>query len=259
MRLSVFASGSTGNCALLQAGGRRFLIDAGISAKAICTSLAGIGCAPEELDGVLITHEHTDHVSGLAVLCKRIPLAVYAPGTAAAHLRSCLPGVAACLRTLEPGQTMDLGGVSVTAFATPHDTPQSVGYRVEAEGLRFAFATDTGHVTDEMRRYLSGAELAVIEANHDVDRLRRGPYPAFLKRRVLSDRGHLSNDSCAELAGYLARRGAQKLVLAHLSRQNNLPSLAREAVLPALEGTQTELYIAPERGRLDIEVAPCCG
>lgn len=258
MRLSIFASGSTGNCALLRAGSRRFLIDAGISARAICAALAEAGCSPEELDGIFITHEHTDHVSGLAVLCKHDPLPVYAPGTVASHLRGSRPGVDASLREIRPEEPLDFGGVTVTAFPTPHDTPQSVGYRVEAEGLVFALATDTGHVTDTMRRYLAGTDLAVIEANHDEQRLREGPYPVYLKRRVLSDRGHLSNADCALLARDLARGGTQKLVLAHLSRQNNSPGLARAAVTPALAGTNTELFVAPEKGRLDIEVRPCC-
>lgn len=260
MRLSIFASGSTGNCALLCAGGRRFLIDAGLSARAIRLALAEAGCVVEELDGIFITHEHTDHVAGLAVLCKRVPLPVYAPGTVASHLRWSRPGVDASLREIRPEQPLELGGVTVTAFPTPHDTPQSVGYRIEAEGLVFALATDTGHVTDTMRRYLAGAHLAVIEANHDEKMLREGPYPVPLKRRVLSERGHLSNADCAALAGFLARNGAEKLVLAHLSRQNNRPSLARAAVAPALEleGTETELFVAPEKGRLDIEVRPCC-
>ncbi len=258
MRLHIFASGSTGNCSLLCIGGRRFLLDAGLSARAIKNALAEAGYALTELDGIFITHEHTDHVSGLAQLCKNVPLAVYAPGTVASHLRGAQPGVDASLRELRPEEPQVIGGVTVTAFPTPHDSAQSVGYRFEGEGLVFAFATDTGHVTETMRRYLTGSDMALIEANHDLAMLRQGPYPAFLKQRVLSARGHLSNDDCAVLAGELARRGCRKLILGHLSRQNNLPSLARRAVAAALEGTDTELFIAPEKGRLDIEVEPCC-
>ncbi len=258
MRLHIFASGSTGNCALLSAGGCRFLLDAGLSARAIGLALREAGCSLSELDGILITHEHTDHVSGLAQLCKNVPLAVYAPGTVAAQLRGLQPGVAPYLRALPLERPLDFGGACVTAFPTPHDTPQSVGYRIEAESLCFAFATDTGHVSDTMRRYLLGADMALIEANHDLAMLREGSYPAFLKRRVLSARGHLSNDDCARLAADLAASGCRKLILGHLSRQNNRPSLARAAVAAALQGRDTELFVAPEKGRLELEVMPCC-
>ena len=257
MRLTIFASGSTGNCALLSGGGQRILIDAGISARRICAALLAAGCPPEKLDGVLITHEHADHVSGLATFCKQHPLPVYAPGTVANHLRWSIPGVEVCLREIWPEKAFAVGGMAVTAFPTPHDTPQSVGYRVEADGAVFAFATDTGCVTDMMRAYLTGADTAVIEANHDEDMLRYGPYPAVLKRRILSARGHLSNAECAALAGFLSERGTGNIVLGHLSKQNNTPEKARQTVEAALAGTKTRLYIAPETGRLDVTIEPC--
>jgi len=233
------------------------LIDAGISARRICTALSAAGLTPEELDGILITHEHTDHVSGLTTLCKQHPLPVFAPGTVANHLRWSIPGVEACLREIRPEETFDVGGMAVTAFPTPHDTPQSVGYRVGADGAVFAFATDTGCVTDTMREYLTGADAALIEANHDVDMLRYGTYPASLKRRILSEHGHLSNADCAVLAAYLAERGTGSIILGHLSKENNTPQKARQAVEGALAGTRTRLYIAPETGRLDVFIEPC--
>lgn len=257
MRLSLFASGSGGNCALVQCGAVRLLIDAGISARAIRQALADVGTAPAELGGVLITHEHTDHVSGLTVLVKRDPLAVYAPGTVASRLRESASGVAAFLRPVQPEKAFEIGGLRIVCFPTPHDTPQSVGWRIESPEGVLAFATDTGHVTDTMLRYLSGADIAVIEANHDEKMLREGPYPFHLKRRILSDNGHLSNADCAALARQLALSGTKTLVLAHLSRENNTPARARETVAAALDGTDTVLLVAPERARLDVEVEPC--
>lgn len=257
MRLSLFASGSGGNCALVQCGAVRLLIDAGISARAIRQALADVGTAPAELSGVLITHEHTDHVSGLTVLVKRDPLAVYAPGTVASRLCGSASGVAAFLRAVQPEEAFEINGVRIVCFPTPHDTPQSVGWRIESPEGVLAFATDTGHVTDTMLRYLSGADVAVIEANHDETMLREGAYPPQLKRRILSDSGHLSNDNCALLARRLALGGTGTIVLAHLSRENNTPTKARETVAAALEGTGARLLVAPERERLDIEVEPC--
>ena len=254
MRLVVFASGSTGNCALVQGGGRSVLLDAGISAKRICAALEGLGVDPARLDGVFVTHEHSDHVSGLNVFAKKYPLPVYAPGPVAEALRQICPGAAPCVRDLEPERPLSLGCMTVTAFPTPHDAAFSVGYRVEADGAVLAAATDTGCVTDTMLRYFSGADTALIEANHDTVMLQNGPYPAYLKRRILSDRGHLSNAECTWLAAVLAGQGARRIVLGHISKNNNLPGLARRTVCRGLEGRETELLVAPESGCLDVEV-----
>ncbi len=259
MRLTVFASGSTGNCALVRGGGRAILLDAGISARRMGDALAAAGVAPAGLDGVFITHEHADHVSGLPVFLKRYPLPVYAPGTVAGALRRSLPGVGPYIRDIEPEQPVSLGCMTVTAFPTCHDTAQSVGYRIEADGAALVTATDTGCVTPLMLRYFTGADAALIEANHDEAMLRAGPYPAYLKRRILSDRGHLSNAECTWLAAVLAHQGTGRIVLGHISKNNNVPSLARRTVVRGLEGTRTELYVAPELGRLEVEVTACSG
>lgn len=258
MRLTVFASGSTGNCALVRGGGRAILLDAGISARRICAALESVAVDPAGLDGIFITHEHADHVSGLSVFTKRYPLPVYAPGTVAGALRRSFPGVCPFLEDIEPERPVSLGCMTVTAFPTSHDTAQSVGYRIEADGAALVTATDTGCVTPLMLRYFSGADTALIEANHDEAMLRNGPYPAYLKRRILSDRGHLSNAECTWLAAVLARQGTGRIVLGHLSKNNNIPSLARRTVIRGLEGTRTELFLAPELGCLEVEVSPCC-
>ena len=258
MRLVVFASGSTGNCALIRGGGRSILLDAGISARRICAALASQDVDPAALDGIFITHEHADHISGLAVLTKRYPLPILAPRTVADALRRALPNAASCVRDIEPGVPFSLGCMTVTAFPTPHDTAQSVGYRIEADGAVLTAATDTGCITEDMLRSFSGADLALIEANHDTDMLRQGPYPAYLKRRILSDRGHLSNAECTWLAAVLAERGTKSIVLGHLSKNNNLPSVALNTVRRALVGTDTALYVAPESGCLEVDVTPCC-
>ncbi|MCD8116672.1 MAG: MBL fold metallo-hydrolase [Oscillospiraceae bacterium] len=258
MRLTVFASSSSGNCSLVRGGGRRVLLDAGISAKRIKTALAGEGLTPDDLDGIFITHEHSDHIAGLAVLLKQFPVPVFAPGTVAEALRQSIPGACACVRDIPMEQPVILGELTVTPFPTPHDAPQSAGYRLEADGQALALATDTGCVTDVMLNYLSGAETVLIEANHDEAMLRYGPYPSYLKRRVLSDRGHLSNAECTWLASVLAHWGAERIVLGHLSKQNNVPALARKTVSRGLEGTGAQLFVAPELGRLEVDSDLCC-
>ena len=258
MRLVVFASGSSGNCALVQGGGRNILLDAGLSARRIRAALEGEGLTPALLDGIFITHEHSDHIAGLGVFLRQFPVPVFAAGMTADALRRAYPEAGPCLRTLTPERPLSLGCMTVTAFPTSHDAVQSVGYRVEADGAALAAATDTGCVTDGMLRYLTGADTALIEANHDLAMLLGGPYPAYLKKRILSDRGHLSNAECTWLAAVLAQRGARQIVLGHLSQNNNLPDLARRTVARALEGTGAALYVAPRYGRLCVEVEPCC-
>ena len=256
MILSVFASGSTGNCALLSQGDTHLLLDDGISLRKLRAALALRGLVPEALCGVLITHEHKDHISGLPMLCKHCGVPLFAPRTVANHIRWSAAGVDGYIREISPGTPFTVGELTVTAFATSHDTDQSVGYRLEG-GVSFALCTDTGCVTDEMLAALSGCEAAIIEANHDTDMLRAGPYPYYLKRRILSDRGHLSNDDSAALCRTLAERGLHTLVLGHLSRENNLPSLAERAVRNALGDRPVVLHIAPEWGHLYLEIEPC--
>lgn len=264
MRLVVFASGSTGNCALIQGGGRNILLDAGISARRMTAGLAGEGLAPDVLDGIFITHEHADHIAGLRVFTKQHPLPLYASCRTAEALGRTQPELAGLLRPIEPERPLSLGCMTVTAFPTSHDAAQSVGYRVEADGTVLASATDTGRVTNAMLRYLAGADAVLIEANHDLVMLKNGPYPVSLKKRILSDQGHLSNAECTWLAAVLASQGTKSIVLGHLSKNNNLPGLARRTVARALEGTDTALYVAPEYGRLALDVtagaeaAPCC-
>ena len=253
MRLTTFASGSSGNCALLTMDGVHILIDAGISCRRICENLALSGVKPESLAAVLITHEHTDHIAGLATLLKHCAAPICAPRTLAGELNRTVAGVAARLRIVAPGEPAALGGVTVECFPTSHDAAQSVGWRVAGSAV-FALATDTGCVTPETERALSGADAVLIEANHDVDMLLSGPYPPYLKRRILSARGHLSNDDCAALAARLADGGTRQIVLGHLSRENNSPVRAFQAVSAALAGKDAALYVAPAAERFTLEV-----
>ena len=253
MQVSVFASGSGGNCLLVSGGDTKLLIDAGISLRRTESALAQLGHRINEIGGVLITHEHSDHISGLKMLLKYHRLPVYAPRTVASRLRGMLPEIEGCLRVIPVGEAFRVGGLSVTAFHTPHDTDESVGYRVQGEGV-FALATDMGAVTDEVEQALTGADTVLIESNHDEQMLCCGPYPVYLKRRILSERGYLSNAACARLAGRLAGSGTTRIILGHLSRENNRPELALEASRAALEGTGAWLCCAPVSGCLTVPV-----
>ena len=259
MQIFTIASGSTGNCTLVRDGDTAVLIDAGISTKRIVTALRELGMLPEQLSGILITHEHGDHICGLNTFIKHYDIPIFAPRTVANHLSWSIAGVDDYLTVLLPGQDYDIRGLSVLPFHTPHDTPESVGYRLKGSSV-FGFCTDFGHVTDEILEGMRGVDAAVIEANHDLEMLKNGSYPYYLKRRILSDNGHLSNDACGELSTELYKHGTRKIILGHLSRENNLPSIARKSVLGALdaEGVDTEnelvLEIAPESAILRLIV-----
>ena len=257
MEIRVFASGSSGNCLLLSSGRSHILIDAGISKRRIEQSLALSGLSMREIGGVLITHEHSDHISGLKMLIKYYPVPVYAPRTVANRLRGCLPEAEPYLHVIPVNEPFEIGDLSVTAFHTPHDTDESVGYRIEGGGV-FALATDMGHVTEEVFDALSGADAVLIESNHDEEMLRYGPYPVYLKRRILSDSGHLSNACCADLARKLALGGTRQIILGHLSRENNSPAIAMSAARESTAGLPVELYCAPVYGCLSLKVGEGC-
>ena len=249
MKACIFASGSGGNCMLLSSGDTNILIDAGISMRRIGDSLRQAGLTMQDIGGVLITHEHSDHISGLKMLIKHYTIPVYAPRYVAAKLRLSVPDIDYCLRVIDVGLDFYIGSMKIRAFHTPHDTDESVGYRVECGGV-FAMATDMGHVTDEIESGLQGADAVLVESNHDVDMLSYGPYPVYLKRRILSDRGHLSNDCCARLVKYLAEKGVKQVILGHLSRDNNSPEMALRASRNALGDSTVSLCCAPAQGFL---------
>lgn len=251
MRIVTFASGSTGNCCLVSDGGVNVLIDAGISARRIVQGLGVLGLAPQDVCGVLITHEHSDHISGLPVLVKRTGMRIFAPSELGEVLKRVKPELSESIDYIPPDGGLCVGDVKITAFPTPHDASASFGYRIEGSEV-FAFATDTGHISDELLEGLQGADTVVIEANHDKVMLKNGPYPPFLKQRVLSKHGHLSNDDCAKLACLLADSGTRQIILGHLSQQNNTPEAAETAVSEALSGRNVKIYTAPANKLLEV-------
>jgi phosphoribosyl 1,2-cyclic phosphodiesterase len=220
-------SGSKGNCTYVRAGETEILIDAGVSAGAICRSLRQLGTDLSHISAILITHEHSDHIKGLEVVCKKYAPAVHLTETSAlritagAHLQKCIVPHA------DPHFSLTLGELSVRAFPVPHDSACCVGYRLETDSHAVAIATDIGKVTKEILEAFLGAEGVIVESNHDIDMLLRNPhYPPALKERILSGCGHLSNDFASRFLAYLAESGTRHALLAHLSKENNTPELA---------------------------------
>lgn len=230
MRFTTFASGSSGNCALLSAGDTHILFDAGISMKRIRMALEAQLLTPQDISALFITHAHNDHIAGLRVMSRRCVFPAYASPQTAAALRCAVPEVCAHLHEMTPEIPVELGGVTVTAFPTMHDSPGSVGYVVRCGETSFGLCTDLGCVTDEVHDALMGVDAAFLEANHDLEMLWKGPYPYPLKHRIVSQYGHLSNEQCGALAAQLVRQGTGTIVLGHLSKENNLPALALKTV-----------------------------
>ena len=221
-------SGSSGNALFVQYGRTRLLIDAGKPGKTVATALDLIGVEPDSLDGVLITHEHSDHISGAGVLARKYHVPVYATeDTWAAMDRKVGEIPAGLRRTFDKRMDFYLGDIGVVPFAIPHDASDPVGYRLWGGASSIATATDLGHFTKGVKEAISGSSLVLLESNHDPDMLMRNPhYSSLLKKRILSNKGHLSNESCAQAILELVETGVHHIILGHLSGENNTPELA---------------------------------
>lgn len=230
MRFVVLGSGSRGNALLLEAGGRKLLVDAGFSCREVTRRLSLVGIEAEEIDAILLTHEHGDHRQGVDVMARRFGLPVFATeGTLrGSKLR---PETVASAHTICSGGPFEVADFRIEAFALPHDAAEPVGFVVESpDGRRFGLAADLGCRSQLAWGRLRELDALVLETNHDLHMLRTGPYPWSLKQRVAGRHGHLSNEEAAEgLADLLCDR-LRTVVLYHLSRTNNLPALAAEAI-----------------------------
>ncbi len=250
--MHVLASGSSGNATFVSIGDTRLLVDAGISLKAMLSRLSHIGEEAAGLDAVILTHEHGDHVRGLPALRKLLPeLPVLATrGTARGLGRSASEVVRRPY--LSAGTPTAFGVVKLTPIEVAHDAAEPIGLRLDCGDLSVGIATDLGVATLHVQQMLSGCRALVVEANHDEEMLRRGPYPGFLKRRIASTLGHLSNDQTARLLQAVAGPKLEYVVLAHLSRTNNTPQTALAAAAAGMGvAVEAHLHAASHRGDLE--------
>ncbi len=232
MQIHVLASGSTGNATYIEMEETKLLVDAGISARRIKQSLDKLGTRVEDIDGILITHEHRDHVNGLTTLLKKYNLPAYArPDTwQSMYCRAALPDD--CCRDLP--DSLDIGKVKVEPFSISHDAADPVGFCLYAGSGKVSVATDLGFVTPTVKEALSLSDVLVFESNHDVEMLKNGSYPWPLKKRIMSNRGHLANTDAGWTLARLTRKAHTHVFLAHLSQENNRPELAENTVAEIL-------------------------
>lgn len=233
MRVYSIASGSSGNSILVIAGNTTLLVDSGLPTKQMEANLASIGVSPRTVDTILITHEHSDHIRSAGVMSRRygIPLAGNSPtfNGASGYLGK------VDWHTVEPAQATTIGEADVYAFPVSHDAACTMGYMIRHGSSSVCIATDIGVVTPDATEPMEASDLLILESNHDVEWLKRGPYPAFLKRRIMSNKGHLSNVDAAETVLGLSRNKYRWLWLTHLSQVNNSPTLAYQCLTDALQ------------------------
>ena len=238
LKFCSLSSGSSGNCYLLGSDSTYILIDAGISAKKITDSLSFLNLTPEDLSGILLTHEHSDHIKGIDVLSKKYGLPVFTNEKTFLELRNlCKHWDQTTFHLFSNNEIFYIGDLEIKAFPVYHDAADTVGFSVSCQGSKICTATDTGCVTDQIINELASADLIILEANHDEDMLKMGRYPWFLKQRILSDCGHLSNEAAGEIIAKTFKQDPKqkRFLLAHLSKENNFPEMAYQTILTILE------------------------
>lgn len=245
--VTVLASGSRGNTALVSSSNTRILVDAGISCKETFKRMKALGDDPHAITAILISHEHSDHVYGLLVLARKLNVPVFmTAATKHAWFRAVRDenGEYPEMNKLElfsSGRSFQIGDIAVMPFTVPHDAADPVAFTFRAEGVKVGFVTDLGYLPPNVCDHLRGCEVLVMESNHDVEMLRGGPYPWSVKQRVGSRVGHLSNDDLADFLSNDYDGDAAYVVLAHLSEQNNHPEIARGTAEKALGSRRTLL------------------
>ena len=229
LRLHVLGTGSKGNSCVVESPEGLILVDCGLTCKQIFLRMGTLGLDPADVQAILITHEHTDHIGGLRVTHKKLGVPVFAsPGTMADRGKWPFGVNGEPLTARKP---VNIGGVRVTPFHVPHDAAETLGFRFEFAGCAIGYATDIGSVTDEAGEFLSDADILALESNHDREMLRHyDGYPAYLKARIASDGGHLSNEQALAALPHLVTSRTATVVGMHISQHTNLPSVARDAL-----------------------------
>lgn len=253
IKFQSFLSSSSGNATFLTDDETQILIDCGATGAYIERCLSCLGLTGETLSAIFLTHAHSDHVGSAGVLSRKFHLPVYATKGTFESASSKLGAIAPeNKKVISPGDETSLGNMKIRTFSLPHDAEGAVSFTFSDEDGKFGIATDAGFVSDEMLEILAGSDTVIVEANHDIEMLKNGPYPFPLKKRILSDGGHLSNEACGALCVSLAKTGTKSFWLGHLSQHNNLPELAYGAVRKALMengfavGTDVAVNVLPK-------------
>jgi len=229
-------SGSTGNCTYIASENTKILIDAGVSCVRISKALAELNTNLDEIDAILVTHEHSDHTKGLTTIAKKYHVPIYTSSKTWKMMES-LKVVETCQLTFTPNKEFEIGDFKIFPFSIPHDAIDPCGFSILAENKKITLATDIGHLTREIVSYMEHSDILLLESNYDTATLKCGSYPYFLKERILGEKGHLSNDMASKAVSYLCKNGVNNIILGHLSRENNFPELAYQTAINELNAS----------------------
>lgn len=236
IKYSVLASGSTGNCIYVGSEHYNFLIDAGLSGKRIEAALQTVGVDIKNIDGIFISHEHDDHVRGVGVLARKYNIPLYANKRTLGNLPASVGSIEDSLKIVfETGTVKSFANLNIETFEISHDAVEPVGFVITDSDSKLSVVTDLGYVSAKIKEKIKGSDVLIFESNHDVNLLRMSSYPWSVKQRILSDVGHLSNETSAEALAEVITKNTQRIYLAHLSKENNLIDLARLTVKNILE------------------------
>ena len=250
MRFAYLGSGSKGNAALVNAGDTLLMLDCGFTVKEALSRLQRSEVDPHRLTAIIVTHEHSDHISGVGALARKLNVPVWmTAGTARAAARRL--GKVPDLNFFDPHTSFSIGDIEIEPFPVPHDAYEPAQFVFQAGGRRLGILTDVGSSTSHIEQMLSDCDALALECNHDVGMLQRGPYPQSLKDRVAGRLGHLSNDSAAELLGRIDQSRLQQVVAVHLSETNNSPALAQVALASAMGMGSDRIIVADQDEGLD--------
>ncbi|MBQ9266854.1 MAG: MBL fold metallo-hydrolase [Clostridia bacterium] len=226
-------SGSTGNCTFVSSDTTNILIDAGVSCQKISKALSELDVGLENIDAILITHEHIDHTKGITTISKKYNIPIYATSKTWDAMKS-LEANEACKEFFVANEEFHIGDLKVMPFSIPHDAADPCAFSIYNESKKVTVATDMGHVTSEILQQMEDSNILLLESNYDRETLNCGPYPYFLKKRIAGEFGHLSNEMASKAIAHLSKKGVQNFVLGHLSKENNFPELAYQTVLNEL-------------------------
>lgn len=248
-------SGSSGNCQFIQSGNTKLLVDAGLSGKKIQEGLSSIDIDPKEINGILITHEHSDHILGAGILSRRFDIPIYANQGTWEGMEKAIGKISDKNIMIIDNKDFEIGNLGIQPFSVYHDSNDPFGYSFYCGNKKASILMDTGMVDENIVNTIKGSDILMIESNHDVDMLKVGSYPFFLKKRVLGKWGHLSNEDSGKIITEAITNDQATVILGHLSRENNFPELAYETVRSIVRGRDMDsicLKVASRHQRTDL-------